>query len=462
MAYTSIHPIKSTLYMAINYITNPNKTEEQKYAEGINCNANLADMEFLCTQKQFDYKGENLAYHLIQSFAPGEATPEQAHEIGVRLAEELLKGQYEYVISTHVDKNHIHNHIMINAVNFETGRTFSTEHDRKYKPAWQEIRNISDALCEEQKLSVIQSPEKGTRKSHYEWEQEQGGNSWKAKLKTAIDDCIKGSKTFDDFLEKMRGLNYEIKHGKHIAFRAEGQERFTRAKTLGYHYTEEQIKYRIERRVLRAEAWKAEMKRREANPFIADNNVGRFVEMTDEITQNEGLRRWAILQNMKSTSKLLNTLAENGVRNKEEIREKLTDLHDSRIDIVDEIKEIEKRMTQTALDLKNLNTYRQTKPVNDSYKAAKNKEKFAHEHESELILFNMAKEQVKGLVKENGKLPAVTVLEKEYEALKEQKAELMAQYKEIKSEISQIEKLDKDYEKMERAQDERKKSTDIE
>lgn len=302
MAYTSIHPIKSTLYMAINYITNPNKTEEQKYAEGINCNAGLADMEFLCTQKQFDYKGENLAYHLIQSFAPGEATPEQAHEIGVRLAEELLKGQYEYVISTHVDKNHIHNHIMINAVNFETGRTFSTEHDRKYKPAWQEIRNISDALCEEQKLSVIQSPEKGTRKSHYEWEQEQGGNSWKAKLKTAIDDCIKGSKSFDEFLEKMRGLNYEIKHGKHIAFRAEGQERFTRAKTLGYHYTEEQIKYRIERRVLRAEAWKAEMKRREANPFIADNNVGRFVEMTDEITQNEGLRRWAILQNMKSTS----------------------------------------------------------------------------------------------------------------------------------------------------------------
>ena len=106
-----------------------------------------------------------MAFHLIQSFMPNEATSEQAHEIRKRLADELLKGQYEYVISTHIDKGHIHNHIIINSINFENGKSFSTEHDRKNNPAWKKIRSISDEPCKENGLSVINNPERGKGKS---------------------------------------------------------------------------------------------------------------------------------------------------------------------------------------------------------------------------------------------------------------------------------------------------------
>lgn len=188
MAVTKIHPIESTLNYAIDYITNPHKTEEQKYVDGYACSPHFATMEFLQMQSNKEYKGKQLAFHLIQSFEPGEATPEQAHEIGKKLADELLKGQYEYVISTHLDREHLHNHIIINSVNFETGRSFSTEHDRLKNPAWKQIRNISDALCKEYGLSVISNPERGKGKSRYEWEQDKAGDSWKNTVVTDVSD----------------------------------------------------------------------------------------------------------------------------------------------------------------------------------------------------------------------------------------------------------------------------------
>lgn len=149
MAITKIHPIEVTLNYAVEYIIEPHKTEEQKYVDGFRCNPFIATNEFDKTKDDMQYSGKVLGYHLIQSFFPGETTPEMAHEIGKKLCEELLKGQYEYVISTHVDKEHIHNHIIINSVNAETGKSFSTELDRKSNPAWKQIRTISDRLCKE-------------------------------------------------------------------------------------------------------------------------------------------------------------------------------------------------------------------------------------------------------------------------------------------------------------------------
>lgn len=260
MAITKIHPIEVTLNYAVEYIIEPHKTEEQKYVDGFRCNPFIATNEFDKTKDDMQYSGKVLGYHLIQSFFPGETTPEMAHEIGKKLCEELLKGQYEYVISTHVDKEHIHNHIIINSVNAETGKSFSTELDRKSNPAWKQIRTISDRLCKENELSVIKNAERGKGKSHYEWEQDKDGKSWKSRLKIAIDNCIKTADSFDDFLAKMRELGYEIKQGKHIAFRAAGQEKFTRAKSLGFYYQEEQLRNRIERRIM----WRQLAKEREA------------------------------------------------------------------------------------------------------------------------------------------------------------------------------------------------------
>lgn len=149
MAVTKIHSITTTLNASIDYITNPHKTEEQKFVAGYECSPAFASYEFLRAQSEANYSGKALGFHLIQSFEPNEVTPEQAHEIGKQLADELLNGKYKYVISTHNDKNHIHNHIIINSVNRETGKSFSTEHDRKANPAWRQIQQISDKLCVE-------------------------------------------------------------------------------------------------------------------------------------------------------------------------------------------------------------------------------------------------------------------------------------------------------------------------
>lgn len=447
MAYTSIHPIESTLNFAISYITKPHKTEEQKYVDSYGCTPIIAVQEFERTKKDTHYRGSILAYHLIQSFAPGEATPEQAHEIGIKLADELLKGQYEYVISTHVDKEHIHNHIIINSVNFETGKAFSTEHDTFRNPAWQKIRSISDNLCQEYGLSVISNPERGKGKSHYEWEQTKSGNSWKNKLKISIDECIKTAASFDDFLEKMKELDYEIKRGKHIAFRAKGQERFTRAKTIGYYYTEEQIKYRISRRIM----W------REQRQFTPKENSyvprgERFIAIEGKVAESEGLKRWAMLRNMKQASKLLNELAERNLNSPEKLHEKQIDLYDERLDIQDEIKQTESQMTDISLQLKQLRTYHETKEVNKKYKTAKDKEKFFCEHESELHLYQIAKKQVEPLLNENGKLPAIVDLEKQYSALKTKKSDLMQRYKDIRTEITEIEKYKASIDNLEKSE----------
>ena len=452
MAYTTIHPIESTLNYAIAYITKPHKTEEQKYVDSYACTPIIAVQEFERTKQDTHYKGGILAYHLIQSFMPGETTPEQAHEIGKKLADTLLKGQYEYVISTHVDKEHIHNHIIINSVNFETQKAFSTELDTFRNPAWQNIRNISDELCREYGLSVISNPERGKGKSRYEWEQERAGNSWKAKLKISIDECIKYASSFDDFLERMKALDYEIKHGKHIAFRAKGQERFTRAKTLGYYYTEEQIRYRIERRLM----WRERQKTSPEYRYIPRGQ--RFIAIEGKVEENEGLKRWAMLQNMKNASKLINELSERGFDNPEQVRAKQIDLYDEQLDIQDEIKQTEANITELSLQIKQLQTYRDTKEVSRKYDSAKNKDKFFREHESELLLYQVAKKNVQSLLKENGKLPAISDLEKQRNSLREKKANLMKRYRDTKAEITEIEKLKASLENLSKAEPSRNKS----
>ena len=451
MAVTKIHSVTSTLNLAIDYIINPHKTEEQKFVDYNECAPVFAAYEFLQKQEENGYRGRAQAYHMIQSFEPGEVTPEQANEIGKKLADELLKGQYEYVISTHVDRHHIHNHIIINAVNFQTGKSFSTEHDRKVNPAWKQIREISDRLCAENNLSVIRDPEKGSKgKDHYEWEQDKAGNSWKSKLKTAIDECIKTADSFDDFLRKMQERGYEIKHGKHIAFRAEGQERFTRAKTLGFYYSEENIRFRIDRRLMYREGRQ-----------LPKDNVGRFVQMDEKIQSSEGLRRWALLQNMQSASKLLNQLAEKEINSKEELNGKILGLYDDRIDITDEIKSAEKEMTELARNIRTINDYISLKPVNEQYNKAKDKDKFFREHESDLMIFGSAKKAVKALLQDNGKLPNVQTLQKRYDELNDKKAALMKQYGEIKTEITELERLKDNVEKMERSERTKTRNDDI-
>jgi len=240
MAVTKIKPVKTALSRAINYIQNPDKTDGKMLVSAFGCSYESAYEEFNLTLSKAIDKGNNLAHHLIQSFEPGESTPEQTHEIGRRLADEITKGRHEYVLTTHIDKGHIHNHLIFCAASFVDYRKYNSN-----KKSYYEIRNFSDKLCKEYSLSVVK-PGQDKGKSYAEYAADRdGGGSWKSKLKNTIDTLIPQSSDFEDFLKRLEASGHEIKRGKYISVRALGQERFTRTKSLGVDYTEDAIAKRI-------------------------------------------------------------------------------------------------------------------------------------------------------------------------------------------------------------------------
>ena len=253
MAVTKIHRITKTLNIAINYINNPMKTNYRSLVSGYNCEAIYADLDFqmttdLAKEIKGDYTkvgGNNiLAYHMIQSFDPeDELTPEKAHAIGKKLAGQYLDNKYEYIVSTHVDKKHIHNHIIFNATSFYDYNKFQSklrDIDR--------MRNISDELCLENNLNVILE-NKNISKKRGEIEHIKRGSSWKEKIRNSIDFIIENEKpkNFNEFIKILKEYDIEVKEGKHIAFKfKDEQKRFSRGKTLGNEYTKESLKKRID------------------------------------------------------------------------------------------------------------------------------------------------------------------------------------------------------------------------
>ena len=233
MAITKTHPIKSTLKAAIDYICNPEKTDGKLLVSSFGCAAETADIEFSLTRRQAIDKGTNLGRHLIQAFEPGEVSAEKAHEIGVQLAQKILGGKYEYVLATHIDKGHIHNHLIFNAVSF-----IDHKHYHSNKRSYHEIRRASDQLCKEHGLSVV-VPGKDKGKSYIEHQAAKNGTSYKAKLRAAIDRLLPTSVDLEDLLRRLQREGYELKRGKYISVRAPDQTRFTRLKTLGADYAED-------------------------------------------------------------------------------------------------------------------------------------------------------------------------------------------------------------------------------
>ena len=210
MAVTKIKPVKSALKQRVEYIQNPAKTDGKMLVSTFGCSYETADIEFEHTLSKAREKGNNLAHHLIQSFEPGESTPEQAHEIGKRLADEITKGRHEYVLTTHIDKGHIHNHLIFCAASFIDNKKYVSN-----KKSYYEIRNFSDKLCKEYSLSVIKpGQDKGRSYAEYAADRD-GGGSWKSKLKLAINSIIPLSKDFDDFLKRLEASGYEVKRGKY-------------------------------------------------------------------------------------------------------------------------------------------------------------------------------------------------------------------------------------------------------
>ena len=372
MAITKIKPIKGTLNKALDYIQNPAKTDEKMLVSSFGCSYETADIEFGFTLSQALDKGNNLAHHLIQSFEPGEVDYREAHEIGRQLADAVTKGQHEYVLTTHIDKGHIHNHIIFCAVNFVDHHKYNSN-----KRSYYGIRNMSDKLCREHGLSVI-APNRGNKgKSYAEYQAEKTGTSWKSKLKIAVDTLIPQVSSFEELLLRLEAVGYEIKPGKYISCRAPGQERFTRLKTLGADYTEEAIRERISGK--RARAAKA--------PRADRGGVSLLIDIQNSIKAQEsrGYEQWAKIHNLKQAAKTMNFLTEHKIEQYAELTAKITEVTAASEQAADSLKEIEKRLADMAVLMKHVATYQKTKPVYVAYRKAKDREKYRAAHESDII-----------------------------------------------------------------------------
>lgn len=343
-------------------------------------------------------KGNNLAHHLIQSFEPGEVDYQTAHEIGRQLADAVTKGQHEYVLTTHIDKGHIHNHVIFCAVNFVDHHKYNSN-----KRSYYGIRNMSDKLCREHGLSVV-VPGKGNKgKSYAEYQAEKTGTSWKGKLKIAVDALIPQVYSFEELLQRLQAAGYEIKPGKYASCRAPGQERFTRLKTLGADYTEEAITERISGK--RSRTAKAPKQQRDGVSLLID------IQNSIKAQESKGYEQWAKIHNLKQAAKTMNFLTEHKVEQYTDLTARISEVTTASEQAADSLKEVEKRLTNMTLLIKNITTYQKTKPAYAAYRKAKDKEKYRAAHESDIILHEAAAKAIKaaGI----SKLPSITVQEPE-------------------------------------------------
>lgn len=453
MAVTKIKPIHSTLRAAIKYITNPKKTDDFALVDSYGCVPETAHLEFAFTADSFgsssaptapddgglsNEKGKEgkkekrsvLAYHVIQSFKPDEVSKEVAHEIGLEFARTITGKKHEFIVSTHVDKHHIHNHIIFNAVDFKSGKKYHSNY-RSYK----EVRACSDRLCAEHGLSVITEPkEKG--KSYFEWMMANEGKSYKEALRKDLDSCIASSLSFDDLLLQMGKLGYEVKFGKYISFKAPGQEKFTRAKSLGSLYTEEKIKERI--------LEKASGKHiKEVSPSSPSApSIGLISSVEGMIADARSSRATA-----KSDLRKLNAtylfLKDAGIDSLEELSQRLqknaTDSSALRL----RIRSLESKIEPYEEYLKYASTYSELKGVYELYKKSGCSKEFEASHRREIMLFELAASFLKNSPLSGDTPVRLSKIKKECEQLKKEidtSYEALKVLKDTEKELSKVKK----------------------
>ena len=429
MAVTKIKAIRGTLSKAIAYILNPEKTDEKLLVSSYGCASETAAREFEWTRKIAEQKGMNpvriIARHVIQSFEIGEVTPELAHEIGKQFADEILGGKYEYVLTTHIDKDHVHNHLIFNAVDFVNYHAY-----KSYKRIYYDMREVSDRLCKENGLSVI-PPSQNKGMGYKEYTEAKRGTSWKQKLKQTIDRLVITAKDYDDFLRLMQEAGYEIKTGKYISFRAKGQERFTRSKTIGENYTEERIKERIAGRTPRRS-------QRQTTPK-GISLIGDIQERI-RLIDSKGYEHKAKLTILKEAARTLNYLTENNLLQYADLEKKVEDVHSSYDRTGKELKGVEARLREVQPLIKNISNYQRLKPVYDAFQKAKDKPGFKAKHEAELVIFEAARSTLLAMQGDE-KLPSLKTLQAEQAQLFEEQERLYAERNRLKKEAKQIETI---------------------
>jgi len=450
MAYTRIHAIKSTVTKAVAYICNPDKTEEQLLVDTFGCGIETARHDFEYALNRTKQSDKNQAFHLIQSFAKGEVSHEEAHRIGIELAGRLLEGKFSYIVATHTDKGHPHNHIIFCAAD-------NIDHKKYYdnKKSYHHIRQLSDELCKEHNLSII-IPNGRKGKKYVEWKAEQEGISWKKRLQENIDECIKIAQSYEDFLRLIREKGYKVSgekigdpHAKYIKFLAPGRERPVRGRfrNFGVGYTKEEIKDRIEN----PEKWqnieqpKEEQKTQEPQKskphikvpkkdIITRTGANRtLIDTTGEKFQNSpSLQHWASVKNLK-TAAASYAAADNLSELQKQIDEKTSEAKSARSELV----EFEHEMKKVAELLLYGQQYHDNKPYQDKYEKSKDPDRYLRMHETQLILYDGAERMLQKMGLDPKSVNPAEI-RADYEAMQIRKAKLEKAYKSAEKDAQKL------------------------
>ena len=433
MAYTKIHAVTATVNKAVDYICNPDKTDEGILISSYGCSPETAAYDFKFALSKTSQSDPNKAYHLIQSFLPGEVTYKEAHQIGVELADRLLEGKYSYVVSTHIDKGHVHNHVIFCAADNINHQKY---HD--CKKTYYNIRSLSDDLCREHELSVITPGEK-RGKTYKEWQSGKNGSAWKEQLKSDIDGAIKTAATYEDCIELIRAKGYEVKGEdfgekahKFISFRPLDRERFVRgnAKSLGAEYTKERIKERIEEKALAKDKKRVPFPTRK-KPIVRDYSKKNLIDTTeDKFAESPGLKHWADIQNLKIAAAAYSQAGSiSGLE--EQIAAKSELAKTARTSLV----ETERQLKDLGQILKYAEQYKTNRIYHIRYQKSKDKDRYLRQHETELLLHDGAENMLKRFGIDTRNLDAEK-LRSDYNVLYSKKHTLQNTYKTAEKELA--------------------------
>lgn len=415
----------------IGYVANPEKTDAGSLVTSFGCDSRTADAEFLLSKREYiaatgRIRGRDdvIAYHVRQAFVPGEVTPEEASRVGVEFASRFTKGRHAFIVCTHIDKAHIHNHIIWNAVNLDC--------DRKFRNFWgstKAVRNLSDTICIENGLSIIENP-KRRGKSYDQWLGGQAKPTHRALLRAAIDSVLeKNPATLEELLALLREAGCEVSlRGKFYCLRLTGWSKPARLDSLGKGYTAEDLLS-----VLSSKS--------QYSPLPAQNKPEKINLLIDiqaklQAGKGAGYERWAKIFNLKQMAKTINYLTEHNLLEYALLKERTSSASAHNKELSAKIKEADRRMAEIASLQTHIINYLKTREAYASYRKAGYAKKFRQEHEEEILLHQAAKNAFNKLGLK--KLPKVKDLQAEYSQLLQQKKMMRAEYRRSRTEMKDL------------------------
>ena len=429
--------VAACLKSRTDYAQNPDKTEQGQLVSSYKCSPLTVDEEFMLSKRQYELvtgrsqKSDVIAYQVRQSFKPGEVTPEEANRIGYEFAERFLKGKYAFIVATHTDRAHIHNHIIYNST--------ALDGTRKFKNFWLSsfaVQRLSDLICLEHQLSTIEYKPYRERQKRIVYPPKESNRD---RLCSVIDSILaEKPKDYEDFLQRLEQQGYEVKRGKHTAVKGKGQKRFIRFRTLGAGYSEDEIKAVI--------AGEAEHRPHQKQP-PKEQPFHLLVDIQAKLSEGkgEGYARWAKRYNLKEMSKTLIFLQENKIGSIEEMQERVDAATARYHELADFIKGSEKRLAEIAVLKAHIINYAKTREVYAAYRKAGYSKAFLEAHREEITLHKAAKTAFDeaGLQK----LPKVKALDAEFAELLTKKKAAYPDYRKARNEMQELVRAQKNVER---------------